>query len=279
MTKAFVTGGSRGIGSGIVRCLAAAGYDVVFTYRSKKDEADKLVEELTGKYGVKSMAMQAALEQPGEGVKAFHKAIEFLGGLTLLVNNAGVTIFESILDLTEENLDYLIALDFRNYIILMREATRYMISKDIKGSIVNVTSTRSQRAYPADAIYGGLKAGLNRAIKSIALDVAPYGIRVNNVAPGAIRIRSAEEIKHDFGEGMPVTFWDDLAQIIPLKRSGLPEDIGNAVAFLASEKASYITGITVNVDGGLILPGMPEKTDGSPVAWGAAEKREIEYEI
>ena len=225
------------------------------------------------------MAMQAALEQPGEGVKAFHKAIEFLGGLTLLVNNAGVTIFESILDLTEENLDYLIALDFRNYIILMREATRYMISKDIKGSLVNVTSTRSQRAYPADAIYGGLKAGLNRAIKSIALDVAPYGIRVNNVAPGAIRIRSAEEIKHDFGEGMPVTFWDDLAQIIPLKRSGLPEDIGNAVAFLASEKASYITGITVNVDGGLILPGMPEKTDGSPVAWGAAEKREIEYEI
>lgn len=279
MKKAFVTGGSRGIGKGIASCLAADGYDVVFTYRSKKEEAEKLVEDLTGEYGVKCLAIQAALEEAGEGVRAFREAVKFLDGLTLLVNNAGVTIFESILDLTEEKLDYLFALDFRNYIILMREATRYMISRDIKGSIVNITSTRSQRAYPGDGIYGGLKAGLNRAIQSFALDVASYGIRINNVAPGAIRIRSAEEIKRDYGDSIPTTFWDDLAKVIPIERSGTPEDIGNAVIFLASEKASYITGVTINVDGGLILPGMPEKTDGSPVAWGAAEKQKIEYEI
>lgn len=275
--KAIVTGGSKGIGAGIVRKLSASGYDVVFSYRTHSEDAYALVNEMTEQFGTKCACFPAQLETPGEGKAFFGRAVEFLGGLDLLVNNAGVTKFESIVDLTEKTLDYMINLDFRNYVILMHEASRFMAKHGIRGAIVNITSSRSQRAYPSDGIYGGLKAALNRAIESFALDVAPYGIRINNVAPGAIRIRSQEEVAA-LGAEIPVDFWDKLGNIIPLERSGLPEDIANAVAFLASDQASYITGITVRVDGGLILPGMPEvRTPGvDDHGWGYTKKENID---
>ena len=140
---------------------------------------------------------------------------------------------------------------------MMREAANYMIASGTKGNIINITSSRGEQSYPEDGLYGGLKAGLNRAICSFALDVSQYGIRINNVAPGAIRIRTREELIEGGNVAM-ADFWDELGNRIALGRSGLPEDIGHAVAFLASDKASYITGTTLRVDGGLILPGMPE---------------------
>lgn len=151
--KAFVTGGSRGIGKGIVLELAKRGYDVVFTYNSKQQEADELVEQVNA-MGGNVYTFQASFDQPEVSVKAFAQAVEYLGGLDLMVNNAGVTIFENILDLTEEAMDFMINLDFRNYFIMMREASRYMIHNGIKGNIINITSTRGIRSYPGDCIYG-----------------------------------------------------------------------------------------------------------------------------
>lgn len=196
-----------------------------------------------------------------------------LGGLDLLVNNAGLTIFESLQNIQEETLDLLINLDFKNYILMMREAANYMIASGTKGNIINITSSRGEQSYPEDGLYGGLKAGLNRAICSFALDVSQYGIRINNVAPGAIRIRTREELIEGGNVAM-ADFWDELGNRIALGRSGLPEDIGHAVAFLASDKASYITGTTLRVDGGLILPGMPEMiTEGlKPGEWRSVAK-------
>lgn len=274
--KAIVTGGSKGIGSGIVRKLASQQYDLVFSFGKHKDEAFELRDNLRKEYGIRCECYSASLEVPGNGIAFFNEAVSFLGGLNLMVNNAGVTLNENILQLTEQAMDYMINLNFRNYILMMRESIRYMAKNGIHGSIVNITSSRGQRAYPGDAIYGGIKAGLNRAIESIALDAAPYGIRVNNVAPGAIRVRTNEEIHKQFGDKVPATFWDDLGQCIPLERSGTPEDIANAVAFLASEEASYITGVTLRVDGGLILPGMPERrsTDNSDHGWGGCRIEE-----
>ena len=195
-------------------------------------------------------------------------------GLDLLVNNAGVNIPLPVQDLTEENFDYLVTLDFRSYVMLMHYAARYMIDHQIQGSIINITSSRGERAYPNAGIYCGIKAGLNRMTEAFALDLSSYGIRVNNVAPGATRIRAKEELldmkngsdtdyfwREEFLEdpkAVEEDFWDVLGRKIPLKRAGRPEDIGRAVAFLASDKASYITGVTLRVDGGLILPGMPE---------------------
>jgi NAD(P)-dependent dehydrogenase (short-subunit alcohol dehydrogenase family) len=112
-----------------------------------------------------------------------------------------------------------------------------------------------------------MKAGLNRAIQSFALDLAPYGIRINNVAPGAIRVRSNEEMARAVPNAK-INFWDELGPDIPLERSGLPEDIGGAAAFLASDDASYITGVTLRVDGGLILAGMPEIKEADGPRWG-----------
>jgi NAD(P)-dependent dehydrogenase (short-subunit alcohol dehydrogenase family) len=254
--KAIVTGASRGIGRGIALKLAAAGYDVAFSYATKEDDAVKTAEEIV-KLGQRAYYFQASLEQKGAGLELFNKCVEKLQGLNLLVNNAGITRFQSLLDLTEDQMDFLINLDFKNYLLMGREAARYMIKQGTRGSIINITSSRGERAYPGDGVYGGMKAGLNRAIQSFALDLAPYGVRINNVAPGAIRVRSAEEIARD-KPGLDSNFWDELGKDIPLERSGLPEDIGGAVAFLASDEASYITGITLRVDGGLILAGMPE---------------------
>lgn len=272
--KAFVTGGSRGIGKGIVHALAKEGYDVVFTYASKKEAAEQVVKEIRETYHTDCDCIQAFLEVKGTADTVFEAAVKRLGGLDLLVNNAGLTICEGLIDITDENLDHLLILDFRTFVILMRDAARYMIANHIKGNIINITSTRGERAYPECGIYCGLKAGLNHAVEAFALDVSGYGIRINNVAPGATRIRTKQEIAAmNQGEGnaffwkeeyrdktkkIESDFWDELGEAIPLGRSGTPEDIANAVVFLASDKASYITGETIRVDGGLILPGMPE---------------------
>lgn len=269
--RAIVTGASRGIGYGIAACLAREGYDLAVSYTTKAEGAQALAEEVSKKYGAKCSCFQASLEKPGAGVELFSKCIQALGGLDLLVNNAGVTILENFLDLTPSSLEKMLNLDFINYLLMMQAAARYMVQNHVRGNIINITSSRGERAYPGDSIYGGLKAGLNRAVQSIALDLSPYGIRVNNVAPGAIRIRSKEEVAAlGFGD-----FWEELGKRIPLNRSGEPKDIGEAVAFLASDRASYITGITLRVDGGLILPGMPEYLGPGDKAegWGKSSSK------
>lgn len=267
--KAIVTGASRGIGRGIALCLAREGYDLAVSYATQEESAVSLAKEAEERYGVRCQYFQASLEQPGEGVKLFERCAEALGGVDLLVNNAGVTRFENLLDLTPETFHLLVELDFKNYILMMQAAARHMVEHRVRGSLINITSSRGERAYPGDFLYGGLKAGLNRAIQSIALDLAPYGIRVNNVAPGATRVREKGELQQ--GDGMD--FWEELGARIPLERAGVPEDIGEAVAFLASERAGYITGITLRVDGGLILPGMPEHLEetAAPEGWGRTE--------
>lgn len=282
--KAIVTGGSRGIGRGIALKLAEAGYDVAISYASREETAAETAGMIRS-LGQNCFCFQAQLEKPGEGDRLFEEAVKALGGLDLLVNNAGQTICEPLQEISEDKLDHLLNLDFRNFVLMMRDASRYFIEQGIHGNIVNITSSRGERAYPDCGIYCGLKAGLNHAVRAFALDVSGYGIRINNVAPGATRVRTKQDLakmeegtaadyfwKEEYKDkSRPVIrdFWDELGEAIPLGRAGTPEDIGNAVVFLASDKASYITGITLRVDGGLILPGMPEGFAGqSGVAAG-----------
>jgi len=266
--KAIVTGGSRGIGRGIAAALASEGYDIVFSYATHEEDARQAAEEIREKTGQRCFYQKALLNERGAGKTFFEWAVGQLGGLDVLVNNAGSTLFDPIQDLSEEKLDYLLNLDYRNYVLMMHYATKFMIENGIRGSIINITSSRGEQAYPYDGVYGGLKAALNRSIKSFALDVCDYGIRINNVAPGAIRVRTKEQLEAE-GIDPNNTFWDRLGPRIPSGRVGTPEDIGQAVAFLASDKASYITGFTLRVDGGLILPGMPEviTPDMEPGQW------------
>lgn len=287
--KAIVSGASRGIGKGIALALAREGYDVAISYVSQPDAAQAVAEEIRA-LGQACFCFESHLEQPGACSRFFRDAVAALGGLDVLVNNAGQTVFQALYDLTDEQLDHLLQLDFRTNLIMMRDAARYMMDHGIRGSIINVTSSRGERAYPECGVYCGLKAGLNHAVECFALDVAEYGIRINNVAPGATRVRSKTEIAaiKQGGEGdyywreeyktQPIVsdFWDELSSSIPLMRAGTPEDIGNAVAFLVSDRASYITGITLRVDGGLILPGMPEGQTGTGArngGWGRPSPR------
>ena len=273
MGKAIVTGASRGIGRGIALELAKRGYDLAISYNEMEEDAKTLAWEIKNEYGRECYYFQASLHLPGEGVRLFESCVEKLKGVDLLVNNAGLTRMEGILDLTEETMDFLINLDFRNYLIMAREAARYMVKNNIRGSIINITSSRGERAYPGDMVYGALKAGLERGIQSAALDLAPYGIRINNVAPGATRVRDKGINK--LHEASEKDFWEELGPRIPLERVGTPQDIGKAVAYLASEDASYITGVTLRVDGGLILAGMPERPIAQDVerGWGFKEQK------
>ena len=267
--KAIVTGGSSGIGRGIVRTLASEGYDVAFSYCSNDAQAAKITDELKKCYpGGCFFCERANLVQRGEAVRFFRAAVEQLGGLDLLVNNAGVTRMESIFALSEETMDEMIGLDFRSYLLLMREGALYMARHEVHGSIINITSTRAGRAYPGDGLYGGIKAGIERATKSAALDAAPWGIRINCVAPGATQRLTPEEMERqkDSPHVKKIAY---LSSRIPLERYGTPEDIAQAVLFLASERAAYITGVTLAVDGGLTLPGMPETKEDEQGGWGA----------
>ena len=283
--KAIVTGASIGMGRGIACVLAEEGYDIAFSYYGDDEQAMKNVEktmDMLKERGAKGFAHKADLAGKGAPKAFFDRAVSDLGGLDLLVNSAGVNMPLPLQNLTEENIDYLFALDQKAYVLLMHYAARYMIDNGIRGNIVNVSSSRGDRAYPNAGIYCGIKAGLNRMIEAFALDVAEYGIRINNVSPGATRVRTKEEllaIKEggptdyfwdpdyiDHPEKVETDFWDALGPKIPLGRAGEAEDIGRAVAFLASDKASYITGITLRVDGGLVLPGMPEDPS-MPSGW------------
>lgn len=278
--KAIITGGEIGMGRGIALVLAKKGYDIAFSYYPNTQNVEGAIEttlSLLRERGAKGIPFPADLSKPDAPGAFFEEAVGSLGGVNLLVNNAGVNMPLPIQDITESNFDYLVSLDLRAYVMMMHYTARYMIDNGIKGCLINVSSSRGERAYANAGIYCGIKSCLNRMAEAFALDLAPYGIRVNNVAPGAVRVRSDEELlsmthgratdyfwSKDFLKNPEAVkdhdFWDLLGPRIPLGRVGLPEDIGQAIAFLASDEATYITGVTLRVDGGLILPGMPEDT-------------------
>jgi NAD(P)-dependent dehydrogenase (short-subunit alcohol dehydrogenase family) len=249
--NAFITGGSRGIGRGIVRMLSDSNYDIAFTYNSCLDEAETLKAEVEQK-GRRCFFYQAALQDPGVAESVTAKAVGALGGIDLLVCNAGVTRHNDLLHLEGELVDFLYKLNYRSYLFCAKVAANDMVARGEKGNIIFIASTRGIRAYPEDSIYGGLKAALIRSAESMALDMAPHGIRVNCVAPGMTAVRG------DFTDGELLR--DGFGKKIPLGRSGTPDEVGRLVRFMASEEADYMTGNTVKLDGGLILPGMPEKT-------------------
>jgi NAD(P)-dependent dehydrogenase (short-subunit alcohol dehydrogenase family) len=285
--KAIVTGAEIGMGRGICQVLAEEGYDIAFSYYPGTQNVESAIEttiSLLQERGAQTWYYPSDLSRSDAPRQFFEKAVESLGGLDLLVNNAGVNIPLPLQDISEDNFDYLISLDLRAYVMMMHYAARYMIDNGIRGNLVNISSSRGERAYANAGIYCGIKACLNHMAEAFALDLAPYGIRVNNVAPGAVRVRTDEELlsmthgkstdyfwDKELLENPELVadhdFWDLLGPRIPMGRVGTPEDIGRAVAFLASEKASYITGITLRVDGGLILPGMPEDSSMAGKDW------------
>lgn len=251
---AMVTGGSRNIGQGIAIALAAHGYDVAITYATHPDgalETQQRIEAL----GRRCFIYEAHLENTDAPEQAVKSAYRDLGRLDVMVCNAGRDGRDSVLTITPEKLDFLFTNNLRNYILCAGAAARRMARDGRGGSIVMVTSVRASLAHPDDFYYGGMKAAVERACKSMALDLSEYHIRVNCVAPGAV---------WDINKNRKTLDTPFVQESIPLHRCGVPGDIGEAVAFLAGEQSSYITGTTLLVDGGLSLPGLLEQEKAIP---------------
>jgi NAD(P)-dependent dehydrogenase (short-subunit alcohol dehydrogenase family) len=175
MSKAFVTGASRGIGRGIVRVLSDRGYDIAFTYNTHSEDAVSLCEEVKAK-GRQCFYYQASLEEPDVPEEVTAKAINDLNGIDLLVCNAGRTVHNSLLTVKKEDIDFVYNLDYRSHILCSKVAANYMVKNKIHGNIIVIASTRGIRAYPEDCLYGSMKAALIRGVESMALEMSQYGI-------------------------------------------------------------------------------------------------------
>lgn len=238
---AVVTGAGRGIGKGIALELAKEGCNVVVS-DINLEESEKVVAEVE-KFGVKGLAVKCDVSKKEEVDALINQTIEKFSKLDVLVNNAGIFPFKPFLELTEEDWDKVLNVNLKSVFLCSQAAAKVMK----EGSkIVNTSSIAAFVGFEGLAHYCASKGGINSMIRALALELAPKNICVNAVAPGAIDTPGASEGADEN------TRKQTIAQI-PLKRMGLPEDIANAVVFLASDKANYITGQTIIVDGGWIL--------------------------
>lgn len=239
--SALITGASSGIGRRIAIELAKQGYDIIvdhFRDREGAAETLKLVEE----QGSSGWICDADVGSSGELDKLFAEIVHRDERLSLLVNNAAIQTFATFLELDEDKFDRTIRTNLKGTFLCTQKAARLM--KDSGGgSIINIGSGANQFAFPKLIDYVASKGGIEMLTKAAAVEFGPYGIRVNCIAPGAIENERTKAESPDYG-----ATWAALA---PLGRVGQEQDIANVLAFLVSEKASFITGQTIFVDGGL----------------------------
>lgn len=237
---ALVTGGGMGIGKGVALRLSRAGVRVAVHYSSSQHDAEEVVAGI-GRKGGEAFAVQGDLRIASECERVVETAIDKLGGLDILVNNAGVTRSQSILDTDEAVYDELFDLNMKGLFFCTRHAVKNMMRRG-GGSIVNLTSVHGHAGFPNHAAYAATKGAIIAFTRSSAIELAPHHIRVNAVGPGIIEVPRYFDIP-----GYTTDFGNSL---VPSGRVGTPEDVGDAVAFLVSDAAGFITGQVLNVDGG-----------------------------
>lgn len=233
---AIVTGGATGIGAACVKALAGAGFKVLVHHRSSHDAAAALVGELPG-----ARSFQADLSTE-EGVEALAKAAgELPEPVQVLVNNAGFTVDAPMFTAKVTDLDSVLALNVRGTWLLTKRIARQMSRKKF-GRIINVSSVVGSTGNPYQSVYGMTKAAIDNLTKTLSVELAPFGILVNSVAPGFIDTR----MTRDLPDKAKSAFLDR----IPLKRMGTPEEVADVVEFLAT-RGAYVTGTVIHVNGGM----------------------------
>jgi 3-oxoacyl-[acyl-carrier protein] reductase len=241
LSTALVTGGSRGIGKAIAQTLGKAGFQVYLTYVSKPEEAQAVAQSIIDAGG-KAVAFKLNVGN-GEEVNDFFKnEIKDKVRLDVLVNNAGITKDGLVLRMKDEDFDSVIGINLRGSFLAAREAAKIM-SKQRYGRIVNITSVVGQMGNAGQANYSAAKAGLIGLTKALGKELAARNVTVNAVAPGFIET--------DMTDALPEAVRTEYQNAIPMKRFGSVNDVAEAVAFLASDKAGYITGQVLAVNGGM----------------------------
>ena len=239
---AYVTGGSRGIGEAIVLALAADGFHVVAVARNK-EKLDAVVKAAADK-GQSVEAVAVDIADSAALTASIEKTIETHGRLDVLVNNAGITRDGLFMRMEDKDFDDVIATNLKSAFVACRAATRPMIRAKW-GRIINISSVSGLIGNAGQVNYSASKAGLLGMTKSIARELAGKQVTANCVAPGFITT--------DMTDVLPPQIKEKVLEVIPLRRFGKVEDIANMVAFLASDKAGYITGQVLAVDGGMTM--------------------------
>lgn len=239
---AIITGGSRGIGKGIVEVFARHGANIAFTY-SSSEEAAKTIEENAAKEGVKVKAYKSDASNFEQAQSLATEVLAEFGSIDILINNAGITKDNLLMRMSEEDFDRVIQVNLKSVFNMTKAVLRTML-KQRNGSIINMSSVVGVKGNAGQSNYAASKAGIIGFTKSMALEIGSRSIRNNVIAPGFIETEMTGKL-----DEATVQMWRDA---IPLKRGGAPEDIANACVFLGSDLSSYITGQVLQVDGGML---------------------------
>src|SRR5690625_3287156 len=239
----LVTGASRGIGRAIAIELASKGANVAVNYAGNEEKATQVVKELE-QLGVKSFKVQADVSDELSVKAMINEVIETFGSIDILVNNAGITKDNLLIRMKEEDFDQVINTNLKGAFLCTKAVARQMMRQK-SGKIINVASVVGVSGNPGQANYVAAKAGVIGLTKSTAKELASRNILVNAVAPGFITTDMTDALTDEQKEAM--------LEMIPLARFGEPEDVAKVVRFLASEDAAYLTGQTINIDGGMVM--------------------------
>ncbi|KGO15105.1 3-oxoacyl-[acyl-carrier-protein] reductase [Clostridium botulinum] len=240
---AIVTGASRGIGRAIAKKLASMGANLVLNYRSSAKEIDTLLEEIK-EFGIEALVIQGDVSSFEDSKKIVDEAKNKFDAIDILINNAGITKDSLILRMTEEDFDKVISVNLKGVYNCSKHIAPIML-KQRSGKIINISSVVGVAGNAGQCNYAAAKAGVIGITKSLAKELGSRGITVNAVAPGYIRT--------DMTDALPEKVKKSIEDLLPLKRLGTPEDVAETVGFLASDKAAYITGQVIHVDGGMII--------------------------
>ncbi len=243
---AIITGADSGIGRAIALKFANEGATVVINYAHAQDKAEEVYQQIIQSQG-KALVLQADVSQYQQMQSLVQQTIEHFQHLDIMVNNAGMEIHSPFLDETEAHFDRVLGVDLKGTFFGAQLAAREMVKQKTSGRIINISSVHEDLPMIGNVPYCCAKGGVRMLTRTICLELAPYNITVNNIAPGAVHTPIDADVEAD-----PEKF-AALLKEIPLHRMGQPEEIAGLAVFLASDAASYITGSTYTIDGGLTV--------------------------